>query len=60
LSTCPQAAWNDFGKIVMPHIGAGADDMLVCGMALGYARTDDLVNTFHTPRVPVEEFTRWL
>ena len=60
LSTCPQAAWNVFGRIVMPHIGAGADEMLVCGMALGYAEPGELVNTFHTPRVPVEEFTRWL
>ena len=60
LSTCPQAAWNVFGKIVMPHIGAGTDEMLVCGMALGYAEPSEIVNTFHTPRVPVEEFTRWL
>ena len=60
LHTCPQAAWNGFAKIVMPHIGAGPDEMLVCGMALGYADESALVNTFHTPRVPVDEFCRWL
>ena len=60
LHTCPQAAWNGFAKIILPHIGAGADEMLVCGMALGYADEDDVVNTFHTPRVPVAEFTHWL
>ena len=60
LHTCPQAAWNGFAKIILPHIGAGADEMLVCGMALGYADETDVVNTFHTPRVPVEEFTHWL
>ena len=60
LHTCPQAAWNGFGKIILPHIGAGADEMLVCAMALGYADTSDIVNTFHTPRVPVAEFTHWL
>ncbi len=60
LHTCPQAAWNGFSKIVMPHIGAGEQEMLVCGMSLGYADTDDKVNTFHTPRVTVSEFTRWL
>ncbi|MDO9197883.1 nitroreductase [Rhodoferax sp.] len=60
LHTCPQAAWNGFAKIILPHIGAGADEMLVCGMALGYADESDVVNTFHTPRVPVEEFTHWL
>ena len=60
LHTCPQAAWNGFAKIILPHIGAGADEMLVCGMALGYADETDVVNTFRTPRVPVEEFTHWL
>ena len=58
--TCPQAAWNGFANIIMPHIGAGEDELLVCGMALGYADTTDKVNTFHTPRVPVSEFTTWL
>jgi nitroreductase len=60
LHTCPQAAWNGFAKIILPHIGASADEMLVCGMALGYADEAALVNTFHTPRVPVADFTRWL
>jgi nitroreductase len=60
LHSCPQAAWNGFAKIILPHIGAGDDEMLVCGMALGYADATDVVNTFHTPRVPVSEFTRWL
>ena len=59
LHTCPQAAWNGFAKIILPHIGAGADEMLVCGMGLGYADDSALVNTFHTPRVPVQEFTHW-
>jgi nitroreductase len=60
LHTCPQAAWNGFASIILPHIGAGADEMLVCGMALGYADSQAVVNTLHTPRVPVEEFTHWL
>ncbi len=60
LHTCPQAAWNGFAKIIMPHIGAGEGEMLVCGMALGYADADALVNGFITPRVPVAEFTHWL
>ncbi len=60
LHTCPQQAWNVFNKIVLPHVGAGANEMLVCGMSLGYADESALVNTFHTPRVGVEEFVRWL
>lgn len=60
LHTCPQAAWNSFASIILPHIGAGAEEMLVCGMSLGYADEEAVVNTFHTPRVPVEAFTHWL
>jgi nitroreductase len=60
LHTCPQAAWNGFANIVMPHIGAGEDELLVCGMSLGYADQNDKVNSFNTPRVPAKEFTTWL
>lgn len=60
LHTCPQAAWNGFASIILPHVGAGPDEMLVCGMALGYADESVLVNTFRTPRVPAADFTTWL
>lgn len=60
LATCPQAAWNGFASIILPHIGAGPDEMLVCGLALGYADETATVNAFHTPRVPVQDFTTWL
>ncbi|HEY1226231.1 MAG TPA: nitroreductase [Ramlibacter sp.] len=60
LHTCPQAAWNGFAKIILPHIGAGPDEMLVCGMSLGHADQDAPVNGFHTPREPVASFTRWV
>ncbi|TWO72632.1 nitroreductase [Caenimonas sedimenti] len=60
LHTCPQAAWNGFAKIILPHIGASDSEMLVCGMSLGHAIESEPVNSFHTPREPVEGFTRWL
>jgi nitroreductase len=56
LDTCPQAAWNHFHRLVLETIGAPADEELVCGMALGYADPDAIVNQFLTPRVGVEEF----
>ncbi len=60
LHTCPQAAWNGFAKIILPHIGAGPSEMLVCGMALGYADANAHVNTYRSPRVAASEFTKWL
>jgi nitroreductase len=60
LHTCPQAAWNGFHSLILPHIGAGEGEMMVCGMSLGYADESDKVNTLVTPRVPVNEFTHWV
>ncbi len=60
LDTCPQAAWNGYARIILPHVGASDNEMLVCGLSLGYADPADPVNTFHTPRVPVADFTTWL
>jgi nitroreductase len=60
LHTCPRAAWNGFAKIILPHIGAGEEEMLVCGMALGYADPSALVNSFHTPREPASQFTHFV
>ena len=60
LDTCPQAAWNDYSKIILPFIGAQQNEMLVCGMALGYADKNNIVNTYHTPRVPADAFTTWV
>ena len=60
LHTCPQAAWNNFHSIILPHVGAGENERLVCGLSLGYADMSDKVNSFATPRVPVSEFTHWV
>ncbi|NML46087.1 nitroreductase [Ramlibacter sp. G-1-2-2] len=60
LHTCPQAAWLEYAAVVLPHIGAGDNEMLVAGMSLGYADVGATVNRFHTPREAVGNFTRWL
>lgn len=60
LHTCPQAAWNYYPRIVLPFLGAGEEEQMVCGMALGHADEQAPVNTLETPRETVESFTRWL
>ena len=59
LHTCPQAAWNMFQSIVLPHIGAGADEMLVGTIALGYADEGAIVNTFRTERESLQSVLHW-
>jgi len=59
LHTCPQAAWNNFANIILPHIGASDSEMLVCGMSLCWIAADEPVNTVFTPREDVASFTQW-
>ncbi|NUZ05088.1 nitroreductase [Piscinibacter koreensis] len=60
LDTCPQAAFIDFHRIVMPLIGAPVNEQLVCGMSLGVADPAAIENSLVTEREPVERFTRFL
>ena len=59
LHTCPQAAWNMFWPIIMPHLGLADDKALVCAMSLGHADAAAPVNTYYTPRLAVAEFCHW-
>jgi nitroreductase len=59
LDTCPQAAFTPFHKIISEHLQFADDEMLVCGMSLGYADEAALVNKFTTEREPVASFTRF-
>ncbi|MED5618720.1 nitroreductase [Ideonella sp. BN130291] len=60
LHTCPQAAFTQFHRIIMEHIGAPANEQVVCGMSLGYADMGAVENTLVTEREPVERFARFL
>jgi len=60
LHTCPQADWNGYASIVLPHIGASEKEMLVCGLSLGWADDTEAVNTLVTPRETTASFTTWM
>lgn len=57
LATCPQAALSGYAPIVKEILGYPRDTILLCGMALGYEDKEALVNSYRTPREPVEHFT---
>jgi len=50
LDTCPQAAFNQFHKIIHQSLNLSDQEMVVCGMSLGYADTDKIENTLKTER----------
>ena len=60
LDSCPQAAFTQFHRIIMAHIGAPANEMLVCGMSLGHADPSAVENTLSTERAPLASFTHFL
>jgi nitroreductase len=60
LDTCPQAAFTQFHRIIMEHIGAPPSQMLVCGMSLGFADAAAPENALVTDREPVAGFARFL
>ena len=60
LDTCPQAAFNQFHRIISQHLDLPASQKVVCGMAMGYADTDKIENRLETERVPVSEFAHFI
>jgi nitroreductase len=59
LDTCPQAAWLTVQGVVERFLDLRDDQALVCGMALGYARSDAVENRLETERVPARSFARF-
>jgi nitroreductase len=60
LETCPQAAFAYYPLTVKATVGIPVDEVLVCGMSLGYPDTRDIVNGFVTEREPLERFVTWI
>jgi nitroreductase len=60
LHTCPQGAFQRFHRIIMEHIGAPSEEMLLCGMSLGYEDASAPVNTLSTERAPVKKFAKFI
>lgn len=59
LATCPQASLADYAEIIKTTLGYAADDILLCGMSLGYEDEKALVNSYRTTREAIETFTRY-
>ena len=60
LDTCPQAAFTPYHQIIQAHVGMPANEMLVCGMSLGYANHQAIENTLVTEREPMSAFTTFM
>ncbi len=59
LDTCAQAAWTHYHKAIRPVLGLDDTEVVVCGMALGYADPDAPENDMVTARAPAMAFARF-
>jgi hypothetical protein len=60
LETCAQAAFCPYYDSVMPLLRAPDEQMLICGMSLGYPQRDAVINSYRTERLDAEAFTTFL
>ncbi len=60
LDTCPQAAFTQFHRVIARLIDLPPNEMVVCGMSLGYADPSRIENSLVTEREPVSGFARFL
>ncbi|MGF6276003.1 nitroreductase [Massilia sp. UYP11] len=60
LDTCPQAAFTQYHRIIAAELGLAPSEMVVCGMALGWADPARIENTLQTEREPSQGFARFL
>jgi nitroreductase len=60
LDTCPQAAIASAHPVLRRELAIPEEQVVVCGMSLGYARADAIENTLVTVREPVARFARFM
>lgn len=60
IDTCPQEAWAPWHESVQAFVGAPPEEMLFCGLAMGKADWSKPVNELESPRMPLDEWARWV
>ena len=60
LDTCPQAAFNRYHRIIAEHLALPENEIVVCGMSIGYADLSQPENTLVSRREEVDDFVRFL
>lgn len=60
LDTCAQEYWAVYPQSVAEFVGAPADEMLFCGMAIGHADETHPINSLRSARMPLAEWCRFV
>ena len=60
LDSCPQEWMSLYARLIKAHIGVSDEEqILFCGIAIGYRDEEAAVNNFDRPRVPLDEQVRF-
>jgi nitroreductase len=59
LDTCPQEAWARLYDTVSDFLKLPANEMLFCGVAIGYGDRKHKANDFRSPRAELHEFCKF-
>ena len=60
LHTCPQAAFARYHQQIRPVLGISEEEIVVCGMALGYEDASKPENNLRTDRASLDEWATFL
>ena len=60
VDSCPQECWSIFHQTVRTFLGAPEEQMLFCGMAIGYKDEAAVVNRLQADRAPLGDFCRFV
>jgi|TARA_B110000003_G_scaffold214374_1_gene213529 nitroreductase len=60
IDTCAQEAWSIKNDSVKNFVGADEDDVLFCGVAIGYQDKDALINQLQSKRRHVDQWATFL
>jgi len=60
LDTCPQAAFTQYHRVIAQQLGLPENEMVVCGMALGWADPGKVENSLITEREKIDMFARFI
>jgi nitroreductase len=60
IDTCAQEAWAMKNDSVSKFVGSDKNDILFCGLAMGYKDEDAVINQLSSERRPIEQWAKFL
>ena len=60
LHSCAEASIASYPDVVRRELGLGHEWVVICGMAMGYADAEAVVNTFQPERIALSEYATFL